>query len=89
MWLSVLLAAMPSAEAQNVLTYHNDNPRTGRNLYEKMLSPANVNSKSFGKLFVLTVAGKVDAQPLYMSGVTIPGRGKHNILFVATEHDSV
>ena len=87
-WLPVFLAAMPWAEAQNVLTYHNDNARTGRNLHESMLTPANVNFKSFGKLFVLTVAGKVDAQPLYMSGVTI-GTVKHNILFVATEHDSV
>src|SRR5581483_6148961 len=73
----------------NVLTYHNNISRTGLNANETILTPSNVNSTSFGKLFVDTVDGKVDAQPLYMSGVTIPGKGTHNVLLVATEHDSV
>jgi hypothetical protein len=75
--------------AQDVLTYHNDNARTGQNLKEVILAPSNVNATQFGKIFQVTVDGKVDAQPLYASGVSIPGQGTHNVLFVATEHDSV
>jgi len=92
-FLLLLLTTVAPAIAQNVnvLTYHNDNARTGQDLKEAStnLVPSTVNSKSFGKLFVLPADGKVDAEPLYMSGVAIPGRGTHNVLFVATEHDSV
>jgi len=88
--LLVFVLFLPAASlAQNVLTYHNDNARTGQNLRETTLKPSNVNSTSFGKLFVLSVDGKVDAQPLYLSALAIPGEGTHNVLFVATEHDSV
>ncbi|MDQ2946600.1 MAG: pyrrolo-quinoline quinone [Acidobacteriota bacterium] len=73
----------------NVLTYHNDNFRTGQNVTEKILTPANVKYATFGKLFTLSVDGKVDAQPLYVSSLPIPNRGTHNIVFAATEHDSV
>jgi outer membrane protein assembly factor BamB len=73
----------------NVTTYHNDNARTGQNLAETILTPSNVNSSGFGKLFVITVDGKVDAQPLYLSQVSIPNQGMHNALYVATEHGSV
>jgi len=72
-----------------VLTYHNDEARTGQDLRETVLNPGNVHFSEFGKLFVLAVDGKVDAQPLYKSRVSIPGRGIHNVLYVATEHDSV
>jgi hypothetical protein len=74
---------------KGVLTYHNDNQRTGRNLRETMLTLTNVNSTTFGKLFVIATDGKVDAQPLYLPNVTIPANGTHNILFVASEHDTV
>jgi hypothetical protein len=73
----------------DVLTQHNDNARTGQNLHETILTPTNVNATNFGKLFVIPVDGKVDAQPLYVSNLAIPGNGTHNVLIVATEHDSV
>jgi hypothetical protein len=73
----------------NVLTYHYDIARTGLDPSETILTTSNVNSTTFGLLFVDTVDGKVDAQPLYMAGVVIPGLGTHNEVFVATEHDSV
>jgi len=73
----------------SVLTWHNDNARTGQNLQETSLTAANVNVSSFGKLFGISVDGKVDAQPLYVPLVVIPGKGTHNVLYVATEHDTV
>ena len=72
-----------------VFTFHNDNFRTGENTNETVLSPANVNSASFGKLFSYTLDGMTFASPLYVAGVTIPGEGTHNVVYVATEHDSV
>lgn len=72
-----------------VWTYHNDNARTGQNLQESRLTLANVNSDSFGLLFTRKLDGWVFAQPLYISGVSLPGGGIHNVVFVATEHDSV
>jgi hypothetical protein len=73
----------------NVLTYHDNNARDGQNLSEKLLTPANVNSSSFGKILSYSVDGFVYAQPLYVSGLTIPGKGARNVVFVATEHNSV
>jgi Chitobiase/beta-hexosaminidase C-terminal domain len=72
----------------SVTTYHNDNARTGQNTQETTLSPTNVNSSQFGKLFTTVVDGYVYAQPLYLSNVSIQG-GTHNVLYVATEHNSV
>jgi hypothetical protein len=85
--LGVLASASANAQV-NVTTYHNDNARTGQNTNETTLTPANVNSTTFGKLFTNTVDGVVYAQPLYMSNVGIGG-GTHNVLYVATQHDSV
>jgi hypothetical protein len=73
----------------DVVTYHYDNLRTGQNLNETILTPANVNSTKFGKLGAFTVDGLVDAQPLYLSAVAIPSAGTKNVLYVATEHGSV
>jgi len=80
-----------AATASNidVITYHYDNLRTGQNLNETILTPANVNSAKFGKLGAFTVDGLVDAQPLYLSSVAIPGVGTKNVLYVATEHGTV
>lgn len=74
------------ASAVNVLTYHNDNARTGQNLDETTLTTANVNSNTFGKLATLSVNGNVDAEPLYASNLTVNGAA-HNVLFVVTELD--
>jgi len=72
-----------------VLTSHNDNSRSGANLQETLLTTANVNHTQFGKLFGQNVNGYVYAQPLYVPGVTIPNNGVHNVVYVATEHDTV
>ena len=61
----------------------------GQNLNEEILTPANVNTNHFGKLWVLPADGLVDAEPLYAAGVSIPQKGLRNVVFVATEHDSV
>jgi hypothetical protein len=80
--------SVPADSVANVLTYHNDNARTGQNLDEKTLTLANVNSASFGKIGFLSTQGLVDAEPLYVSQLAINGL-KHNVVFVATEHDLV
>jgi len=84
---SLLFGGASQAQV-SVLTWHNDNARTGQNLQETVLTPANVNASHFGKLFVISVDGGVDAQPLYVPTVTIPGQGIHNVLYVMTENDS-
>ncbi|HKD54177.1 MAG TPA: PQQ-binding-like beta-propeller repeat protein [Steroidobacteraceae bacterium] len=78
----------PPAVQTDVVTYKNDVARTGQNLSESTLTPANVSSTTFGKLRMLAVDGKVDAQPLVLSGLTVQGAA-HNVVFVATENDSV
>lgn len=83
------LTVSTTMSAANVSTYHNDNARTGQNLAETLLNPGNVAAATFGKVEVFSVDGKVDAQPLYLSNVTIPGQGAHNVLYAVTEHDSV
>jgi len=83
----MLVGAAPGFKG--VLTYHNDNMRKGRNSSETSLTLKNVNSSTFGKLFVIPTDGLVDAQPLYAPNVSIPGNGTHNVLFVASEHGTV
>ncbi len=84
-----LLIVSWRVSAQAVVTAHYDNARTGQNVSEVLLTPSNVNSSSFGKLFSVPVDGFVYAQPLYLPNLTISGKGNHNVVFVATEHDSV
>jgi hypothetical protein len=88
--LALLFIASLSAYGQvNVLTYHNDFARTGQNTNETILTPANVNMNTFGKVFAYPVDGQIYGQPLYVSSLAIPGQGTHNVVFVVTMHDSV
>jgi hypothetical protein len=83
------LFAVVASSATDVVTYHNDIARTGQNLQEIILTTSNVNSSNFGKLFTFPVDGIIDAQPLYLSAVSIPGKGTHNVAYAVTENDSV
>jgi Chitobiase/beta-hexosaminidase C-terminal domain/Legume lectin domain/Fn3 associated len=90
----ILLLLASSTAAQNVTTQHNDIARTGAYTTETALTPSNVNANTFGKVFYYVVDGYVYAQPLYMANITMgtgtPQAGtKHNVVFVATEHDTV
>lgn len=93
--LFVLLAVVSqrgvsfASDQTGITTSQYNNARTGAYLHETTLSPHNVNSQSFGKIFSLKVDGDVYAQPLYMPALEIPGKGKHDVVFIATEHDSV
>jgi hypothetical protein len=78
-----------SLAGTDVMTYHNDVARTGQNLNESILTPAIFSVTTFGKIGFFPVDGKVDAQPLYLSSVSIPGGGVHDVLYVATEHNTV
>jgi hypothetical protein len=72
----------------SVLTYHNDNARTGLYPAETILTPSNVNQTMFGKKFAQRVDGYVYAQPLFVPGLTIRGQ-THDVVFVVTENNSV
>ncbi len=87
-WALAILCLHWTSGAQ-VTTSQYDNARTGANLNETQLTPRNVNTQQFGKLYALQVDGDIYAQPLLMKNIPIPGKGRHDVLFIATEHDSV
>jgi hypothetical protein len=77
------------SSSPGVFTHHNDNLRTGQNLDETVLTPANVTPINFGLLYAYPIDGYAYAAPLYVANLNIPGSGFHNVVYVATEHDSV
>ena len=83
-----LILSFPAFSQVDVLTEHNDNARTGANLDETTLTPANVNVSQFGMLFERPVDDQIYSQPLVVSGVSIGG-GTHNVVYIATVHNSV
>jgi hypothetical protein len=87
--LATLVVVLASLCTAQVTTSQYDNARSGATLNEKILTPQNVNAQRFGKLGVFNVDGPVYAQPLFVPSVEIPGKGTHDVLYVATEHDSV
>jgi hypothetical protein len=82
-------ALTSKAVVAQITTSQYDNLRTGTTLAEKFLTPQNVNANQFGKLGVFRVDGAVYAQPLFIPSLEIPAKGKHDVLFIATEHDTV
>ena len=80
--------AVGATDLAGVATYHENGARTGANTQEYALTPANVNTKTFGKLFSCPVDGAVYAQPLWVPNLTIGG-STHNVILVATQHDSL
>ena len=96
--ITAILQANPSAiglaevevtDFPGTLTWRNDNSRSGVNSRELALAPGTVNSSTFGKLFSCPIDGYAYAQPLYVPNLAIPGNGTRNVIFVATEKDSV
>lgn len=87
--LAMLVTGVSALAGVNVWTQHNDNARTGQNTNETILTPANVKSATFGRLFSQPVDGYVYAQPLVIQNVSMGTNGVRNVLIVATEHDSV
>jgi uncharacterized protein (TIGR03437 family) len=86
--LGVVLPGMAQSQV-SLTTYRNNLARSGENLQETILTPLNVTPVQFGKIFSHPVDGQVYAQPLYLPSVSIPGKGIHNMVFVATAHDTV
>jgi len=85
----LLLTAAPGYSQVSVLTGNYDNSRSNANLQETQLTPSTVAPGSFGKLGSFPVDGQVYGQPLYASSVLIPGQGTHDVVYIATEHNSV
>ena len=89
MYVGLFISCSVSVHAQvNILTANGNNDRTNANLQESALSPATVNSATFGKLASFPVDGQVYAQPLYVSGLQYSGSVR-NVVFVSTMHNSV
>ncbi len=89
--LAALLLAIPPVHAPgqtSVLTQHNDLSRTGANLNETILTPANVNVQHFGMLFKRVLDDQVYGQPLLASNVKVGG-GTRDVVYLTTVNNSV
>jgi len=86
---ATLTVTAATGNGVDVVTHHYDNFRSGVNANETLLTPANVNSTKFGKLGEFTLDGQIDGQALYLQQLLIPVQGMKNVLYVATENDSV
>jgi outer membrane protein assembly factor BamB len=84
--ITVVSATSPRSGAYS---YRYDASGTGQNRLETLLTPKNVNATTFGKLFATALDGYAYAQPLYVGNVTIPGQGLHNVVYAATEADTI
>ena len=84
-----LTVTLTSSNASDVVTHHYDAMRSGTNTHELTLAPTNVNSTTFGKVAEFAVDGQIDGQILFLNQVAIPGVGNKNVLYFATENDSV
>jgi hypothetical protein len=82
LFLCIASAGLASGQ---VTTSQYNNARTGANFNETVLTPENVNTNGFGKLLKFNVDGDVYAQPLFLPHLSIPGKGEHDVLFVATD----
>ncbi len=87
--LTLFFARVHLLAQTSVITWHYENERTSANTSETVLTPSNVNSAGFGKLTTLPVDGFVVGHPLYLPSVNVLGQGVHNVVYVATMHDSV
>lgn len=87
--VSIVLGLSLAWGQNDVLTQHNDIARTGLNANETLLTPANVNSNQFGKLFIQPVDGIIVAQPLYASNILMNDGLFHNVVYIATQHNTV
>lgn len=87
--LTVTAPAPDTTKDNDVVTYHNDAMRTGLNPRERILTPTNVTSATFGKVGELAVDSQIDGQALYLGQLAIPGKGTKNVLYFATEKDTV
>ncbi len=87
--IGLILLAVEAHAQVGVTTYRNNLARSGENLQETVLTPATVTPTQFGRLFAHPVDGQIYGQPLYLPSVPIPGKGIHNVVFVATAHDTI
>ena len=88
LFVSVCSGQQPTTPSP-IPTNRSDNARSGANVNETILTPSNVNKNQFGALFNYPIDYLALAQPLYVPNVNIPGKGTHNVVYVATMADSV
>ncbi|HEX9223916.1 MAG TPA: hypothetical protein VF860_11330 [Candidatus Acidoferrales bacterium] len=86
---TLTVTASSSGGSTDVVTHHYDVSRSGVNSTETLLTTSNVNSATFGKVGEFAVDGQIDGQALFLSQLAISGQGNKNVLYMATENDTV